>query len=229
MDLTTLRQVAKGQYGLEKSATADALFTDSVLTDMVNAAHMEFAAVTRCYYAETLTFNTVIGQVSYALSPAVIEVDLATVRANLGPYKKLAYKLRRSLVEANGPPETWVNGSPTNFFVRPGAAAGQAKMMDLYPPPLNIVAVNYDAWVYPAVLTADGDTPVLEASEHYRLIPWVCWKMACLEASRGRADAPVALWTGLKDAEGLALREIFRRGMKENARTAGFMVTSPAA
>src|SRR4051794_33396793 len=134
MDLTTIRQTAKGAYGLDKSATADALFTDSVLTDLVNAAHMDFAAMVRCYWS-TFTTNLTSGTNLYALDPTVIELDIYTVRANLTPWTQLKLKQLKELINANGPPEAWTSAPPASFHMHPGAVAGQAKVIELYPIP----------------------------------------------------------------------------------------------
>jgi hypothetical protein len=263
MDLTTLIQTAKGQYGLAREATEDGLFTDAVMMDAVNGAHKEFAAVARCYYG-SLAGTLAVGQTTYALDATVIEPDIYTFRSRAGAagaWTVLTFRQKRTLVKDHGAPEGWASGSPTHFFLNPGNTAGNAKLVNVYPLPsaayvdtstlnealnasdptvtvtdgakfaagqviqidaeqLLVTAVSgndltvtrgyngttgaahesgtpisrpgnlrYEAWVYPNDLTQSTDTPVLAEHEHWRLIPWVCHRMALIEMSRGRPGA----------------------------------------
>lgn len=83
----------------------------------------------------------------------------------------------------------------------------------------NLHNLIYGAWVYPATLSADSDRPPLPVSEHDRLIPAICWGMAQLDRTRGRADAPVEMWEKAAYAEAMELFEIHRR-VREPQRTA---------
>jgi len=296
MNLTTLIQTAKGQYGLAREATEDGLFTDAVMKDAVNGAHKEFAAVGRCYYG-TLSSALVVGQVPYALDATVIEPDVYSFRSRAGAggeWTVLTFKQKRTLIKDHGAAEGWVNGSPANFFLNPGSTAGNAKLVNAYPPPsttyihtttlaedlddsetavtvtdgtkfaagqviqidsermyVSSISTNdltvtrgyqgttaaihntgvtvarpdnlkYEAWVYPADLAEPTDEPVLASHEHWRLIPWICHRMALIELSRGRPGAGelVQGWYALALDVAEELREIYRRGMEEPPRTA---------
>ncbi|MGV3720082.1 MAG: hypothetical protein ACO1SX_04150 [Actinomycetota bacterium] len=230
MNLTTLIQTAKGQYGLAREATEDGLFTDAVMKDAVNGAHKEFAAVARCYYG-TITRDLTVDTVLHALDDAVIEPDIYTFRTRTGAagaWTTLTFKQKRTLTKDHGAPESWVAGSPTHFFLNPGSSTGNAKQLGIYPAPnttyINTGASNlkYDAWVYPPDLTLTTDSPVLSEHEHWRLIPWLCHRMALIELSRGRPGAGelVQGWYALALDVAEELREIYRRGMEEPPRTA---------
>jgi len=303
VNLTTLIQTAKGQYGLAREATEDGLFTDAVMKDAVNGAHKEFAAVARCYYA-TLATELVAAQVAYALDPTVVEPDIYTIRSragNAGDWTMLTFKQKRTLNKDHGAPESWVAGAPSHFFLSPGSTAGSAKLVSVYPPPaatyivtstlaealdnsetdvdvadgtqfatsqviqieseqmlIGSISTNtltvtrgyagttaathatglpvlrpdnlkYDAWVYPSDLAQTSDEPVLSAHEHWRLIPWICHRMALIELSRGRpggAEALVQGWYALAIDVAEELREIYRRGMEEPPRTANVGATA---
>jgi len=232
-------QIAKGQYGLDKSATEDALFTNSVMTDMVNNAHKEFAAVARCYYATfasvTVTAVTT-GTGILALDPTVIEFDIYTfdLKSGAGAWTQLTLRHLRSLRKDLGPLQAIAAGTPAFFFIHPGASASNAKVVEMQPGPSNAflggasaAAGQYNAWVYPPDLTNLTDTPVLEVHEHWRLIPWICWQMALLENSRGRSSPEVVqLWYDRALTAALELREIFRWGMEEIPRTASVGLSS---
>lgn len=196
MTLTEIRQIAKGRYGLARTATEDALFTDTVLTDLVNEAHRWLAREAWLYYESDRTETLVNAQRRYALDSDVIRLDPATVRINFGgSYAVLAHRLQGSLMQQYGALESTADGTPVAFFLAGGELTNdEGTVVTLYPAPNGAGTLLYAAWVYPAALANDSDRPPFQASEHDRLIPAVCWKMAELDRSRGRAEAPVEYW-----------------------------------
>lgn len=239
MDLTTLIQTSKGLYGLEKTATQDGLFTDSVMTDMVNLAHQSFASVARPYYKTlrtTLPLGTtatednpdVTGTSVVTLDPTVIEVDVYSVRvgtSGLASWRGLPFKPMKEILKAatDGAIEnTPLNSTPTHFFLRPGAADNAGRVLEIYPGLSAQVTngVKYNAWVYPPDLGLPTDKPELQPAEHYRLLPWICWQMALLERSRGRDNAPVAEWYAVAMDVAVELYNILWRSHQGIPRTA---------
>lgn len=304
MDLSMLRQVAKGRYGLDRSTGEDSLFTNPVLKDLINEKHRWFASVALCYYRPDFYQPLVVGQSAYSGEATVIEIDPKTVVLQYGvsAFTPLPLRLYPSLVSERGALQTLASGTPTAFWMRAGGSgdgADQSRVIELCPAPaastpatttisdsdgieasdvtfgvtsvaslgrgclieveseqMLVTAVNaatspptvsvvrgyagttavdhdngsavtwnlhnliYGAWHYPVDLEADDDRPALDASEHDRLIPAICWGMAELEQSRGRADAPVAYWQAQAQDKALELFEIIRRGTREAPRTA---------
>lgn len=238
MDLTTLRQTAKGFYGLEKTATQDGLFTDSVMTDMTNLGHHHFAAIARPYY-KTLITNLPLGTTASSSSQAatgtsvvtldttVIEVDIFSVRiapSAVTAWVGMPFKPMKEIMKgaANNALENTALGTPTHFFLRPGAADAAGRILELYPGASGAISngCKYNAWVYPADMTGDSDVPELQPAEHYRILPWVCWQMALLERSRGRPDAPVGEWYGVAMDVATELFNILWRSHQGIPRTA---------
>lgn len=301
MNLSMLRQVAKGRYGLDRSTGEDSLFTNPVLNDLINEKHRWFASVALCYYLPDIYTPLVVGQSSYAGNARVIEIDpktllLQTAAATFAP---LPLRLYPSLVSERGALQALANGTPTAFWMRAGSDADQSRIIELSPAPststagagttlaaavanatdtvisvasaaalnrgmvvtvdseaMYVLAVDtaatpdtitvqrghsgttaashansapvswnlhnliYGAWVYPPELTGDTDRPALDASEHDRLIPAICWGMAELERSRGRGESPVEYWQAQAADKALELFEIIRRGTREAPRTA---------
>jgi len=296
MDLSTLRQVAKGRYGLDRSTGEDSLFTNPVLNDLINEKHRWFAGVSMCYYLPDLYTPLVVGQSAYAGNARVIEIDPKTVilQTAASTFAPLPLRLYPSLVSERGALQALANGTPSAYWMRAGSENDQSRIIELSPAPststagagttitealnatetvltvasatginrgmvlvidsekmlvisvasllvtvqrghsattaaahLDNAAVTwnlhnliYGAWVYPSELSADTDRPPLDASEHDRLIPAICWGMAELDRSRGRQDAPVEYWQGQAADKALELFETIRRGTREAPRTA---------
>lgn len=230
MDLSMLRQVAKGRYGLDRSTGEDSLFTNPVLNDLINEKHRWFASVALCYYKHNFSTALVSGQSGYAGDPSVIEIDPKTVRVQsaTNTYAPLPLRLYSSLVSEWGALEGKATGLPTCFWMRAGGSGDtndQSRVIEVYPVPgASQVGASfklwYGGWHYPVDLAADTDRPLLPAHEHDRLIPAICWGMAELERSRGRGDAPVEYWQAQAQDKALELFEIIRRGTREAPRTA---------
>jgi len=296
MDLSTLRIVAKGRYGLDRSTGEDSLFTNPVLNDLINEKHRWFAGVSMCYYLPDLYTPLVVGQSAYAGNARVIEIDPKTVvlQTAASAFAPLPLRLYPSLVSERGALQALANGTPSAYWMRAGSENDQSRIIELSPAPStstagagttitealnatetvltvasatginrgmvlvidsekmlvisvasllvtvqrghsattaathldnatvtwNLHNLIYGAWVYPAELTADSDRPALDASEHDRLIPAICWGMAELDRSRGRQDAPVEYWQGQAADKALELFETIRRGTREAPRTA---------
>lgn len=296
MDLSMLRQVAKGRYGLDRSSGEDSLFTNPVLNDLINEKHRWFASVALCYYLPDIYAPLVVGQSGYAGNARVIEIDPKTVllQTAANAFAPLPLRLYPSLVSERGALQALANGTPSAFWMRAGAESDQSRIIELSPAPNTstagagttiteplsatdtVITVNaatginrgtvltidsekmlvisvstlqvtvqrghsataatphvdnatvswnlhnlvYGAWVYPPELSADTDRPALDASEHDRLIPAICWGMAELERSRGRQDAPVEYWQAQAADKALELFEVIRRGTREAPRTA---------
>ena len=198
-DFTTLRQVVKGRYGLDRSTTADALFTDTILGDLINEAHRWLAREAWLYYEMDRTETLVNGTKRYALDTDVIRVDPTTIRQVVGgTYSTLLPRNEAALRYDVGPLESVSTGTATGFWLNQGELTNdETVVISLHPTPNAAGTLLYSAWVYPADLSADGDRPKLQASEHDRLVIVTCWKMSEVELSRGRENAPVAYWQPL--------------------------------
>lgn len=222
MDLSTLRKTAKGYYGLAFSTAADDEFPDDVLNVLTNDAHKWVVEIARPYYGE-ITANISAGTSTVNLDPTVLELDFHTVRINLNStWLTLQARTQRDLTEQYGPLNNLAQGDTVWFYVRGGSAAGAGQVLELVPKPDETVAsgLKYKAWTYPADLSGDSDTPALQAAQHHRLIPAICWKMALLQQSRGRENAPVATWYEAALREAKALADIIRLQVRELPRGA---------
>lgn len=234
MQLSVMRQTVKGFYGAERSTTADGLFTDAILNDVLNRGHHWFAERSRCYYAE-FTTNLPLGTTGASgpgtsvvtLDTTLIELDLETVEfaaAGLATWTGIPFKPKKELRNAQAA-RSLRNvslGTPTNFFIRPGAADNAGRVLELHPG-ANAAVTNgfkYSGWVYPPDMSADADVPELQPAEHWKILAAGCWQLALLERSRGRQDAPVTEWYNVANYEALTLRETLWRGHQGVPRTA---------
>jgi hypothetical protein len=221
MTLADVRQLARGLYGLEYSTTEDQLYQNPFLNKLVNKAHHWFAGVTRCYYDDAQAITLIATQQSYALANTVIEPDIRTFRVLISTtYTRLKCRYFHSLLEQYGALESVAAvATPTDFYIRAGTANAAVKKIEIVPKPSGIGTVYFGAWIYPAELSADSDTLPLADPDIYRLVSAICWQMAEFDASRGRPDAPVALWAQRAMAEAIELQRIIRHGTREFSRT----------
>lgn len=196
MQLSEIRQVVKGRYGLDRSTTADALFTDAVLNDLINEAHRTLARKAWLYKDTDRNETLVGGTKRYALDTDVIRIDPTTMRIVVsGTYTTLLHRNEGSLRFDAGPLESVSSGTPAYWWWEQGELTNDEQVVvQLHPTPSAAGTLYYSAWVYPADLSADADRPKFSALEHDRLVPVTCWKMAEVERSRGRDDAPVEYW-----------------------------------
>lgn len=230
MTLANIRQLARGRYGLEYSASEDQLFSNTFLDKIVNEKHHWFAGVTECYYDPSVSLSnqaapSVNVPAVYSLGVNVIRADERTFqyKTNAGAastWVRLPHRHHYSLLEQHGPFEVLAQGTPTGFYLHAGATDGAGRRVTLVPSPSAAFDLKFSAWVYPGEMTSDSDQPELQDAEVYRLIPAICWGMAEFEASRGRPDAPVAMWLDRAMQEAIELQRIIRHGTREFTRTA---------
>jgi hypothetical protein len=230
MTLANLRQLARGQYGLEYSITEDQLFIDSFLNKLINKAHHQFAAMSECYYNPSVALLAQSAPAAnvpavYTLGTTVIRADERTFQWKLSAgaastWARLPHRHHYSLLEQHGPFEALLQGTPTGFYLHAGAADGAGRRVTLVPSPSASFDLMFSAWVYPAEMTVDGDMPELQDAEVYRLVSWICWEMAQFERSRGRTDAPVEMFAEKAIREAVELQRIIRYGTREFTRTA---------
>lgn len=226
MQLQDVRQIARGQYGLEYSTSEDLLYTNPLLDAQINAAYSWLVGVARPLYNADLTVSiTVPGagvRAVYTLDPKVIEPDLPTFwtfNAVGSVYKALAHRYYRScMVSYAGPNEAVTAGTPTAYSLDGGNANAALKKVTLWPRPVAALTLHYGAWVYPAKLVNDTDVLEMEDADVYRLIPAVCWKMAEFDLSRGRGDAPAGVWADRAWKEAMEFQRLMRFGVREAPR-----------
>jgi hypothetical protein len=142
MDLSMLRQVAKGRYGLDRSSGEDSLFTNPVLNDLINEKHRWFASVALCYYRPDYYTPFVVGQSAYAADAAVIEIDPKTVRIQTaaGTFARLPLRLYPSLLDERGILEALPTSTPTAFWMRAGGENDRSRIIELVPAPNTLTA-----------------------------------------------------------------------------------------
>lgn len=226
MTLADIRQLSRGTYGLEWSVSEDSLYTNPLLNKLINKAHHWFAGITRCYYNDAISQALTTNTASYALDPTVIEPDVRTFRlAITGVFTRLRCRLPHSLMEERGALESVAAATPTDFYIRAGTVNAAAKKVELVPKPNAAAGTGngtlwYGAWVYPAELAADGDLVPLADPDVYRLVSAINWQLSEFDASRGRPDAPVKMWSSRALAEAVELQRIIRFGTREFGRTA---------
>jgi hypothetical protein len=140
MDLSTLRQVAKGRYGLDRSTGEDSLFTNPVLNDLINEKHRWFASVALCYYRADFYQPLTVGQSAYAGDATVIEIDPKTVLLQYGAnsFTPLPLRLYPSLVSERGALQVLAASVPSAFWMRAGGSgdgADKSRVIELSPAP----------------------------------------------------------------------------------------------
>lgn len=221
MDLTTLRQVAKGDYGRGENTTADPVFTDAVLNTRINRAHRRLAYECKLY-RRTFTVDLPIASAGLSvitLNASVYEVDPSTVVVlNGATWQAVRPSDERTIRQLYGPPDEVAAGIPSRFWCEESSdggtvasAAGTNRQLVLWPGATAAVTngCKFDAWVYPADLTADGHIPPFPVSEHDHLIPLICHEMAKLDYTQGRADpALVSLWA---ETERISIAQLRRK------------------
>lgn len=226
MKLSTIRMQALTRYGntAARYGTEDELFPRAVMHDLINEAHRWLAEQTLCYRLRD-EYDLPLGsggKSSVALDCNVICLDDFTLRIQYGgTWRTLEYVDEEELYDTFDALEQTSNGVPQYYYLRMGSAIDAQQYLELYPGSDTAVTsgVRVEAYIYPALMSAETDSPALQPGYHPKLIPAICWKMAEMDLSRGVRDAPVLYWKGeaqqaaqeLKDLIDLAKRPEPRR------------------
>ena len=193
LTLSELRHHARTHYGLDPS-TADARFTDTVMTRLINVSIKHVVSAVRPFKRDLTGTTIVAGTASYALDTTVIEVDPDGVQMQIGgAWRMLEHRDRPWLMRAFGAPSAQTSGSPRFFSLLKGYADDASKQIEFWPPPNAVLSWKYWAWVDIPDLANDNDTLELQDDEHYLVLERVKLEMAKLEKSLG-GDAPVAMY-----------------------------------
>ena len=206
MNLMTLRQYAKGQYGLPQNTTADALFTDAVLNAIINRKHCWIAERTRCY-RKSVTKDLPIGDTATGLSTVNLGCNIIvslpyTIRASVGgEWTELKATTEEELITAYGALRGVDLASSWAYFFRIGDQKDAHRVVEVFPGATAAVTNGFQlhAYIYPEAMTNDSHAPGIQVAETDILVPATCWGMAEVELSRGtRPDAQTVLayWRG---------------------------------
>lgn len=201
MQLSTLRKQALARYGntAGRYGTEDELFPRAVMHDLINEAHRWLAEQTLCYRLRD-EYDLPLGsggKSSIALDCNVICLDDFTLRIQYqSTWRTLQYADEEQLYQHFDAFEQSSNGTPLYYYLRMGSAIDAQQYLELYPGSDTAVTagVRVEAYIYPALMSAEDSSPALQPGQHSKLIPAVCWKMAEMDLSRGVRDAPVAYW-----------------------------------
>jgi hypothetical protein len=196
----TVRKRACRRYGLAPEVE-DALLSVPLFLDRVNELLQGLAQVGGGF-RETFTVDLPT-TAAVALSARVLRVLDGTVRVDYDgdgvfetePELAQEGELRRCF----GALESAPAGVPDYYYTQRGSAVTEsASMLALVLHPRSAVArtggLQMTCRVSPAAVTAGTENLPLQAAEERFLIPGICLALAETELSRGRRDAPVALW-----------------------------------
>ena len=195
-NLAALRQICRARYGGSRWNDEDALWNQVVLNDCVNEAHRDLAQ-RLLVYRQTQTYNITASDGIVELDCNVIEILPNTVEISLSSHwRRLTHVPEERLLYGYGSFREITDTDPWAYWLQAGDTFEQHRLLRLFPEPQTTVSsgLKLDAFIYPADMTADTHTPALQPAEHRHLIPLVCLRMAELDLSRGRQDAPVAYW-----------------------------------
>ena len=192
-----VRRRACRRYGLAPEVE-DALLSVPLFLDRVNELLRELAQVAGGFREELTVDLPLTAEVP--LGGRVLRVLDGTVRVDrdgdgvyeLEPLLVPEAELRSGL----GVLENRPAGAPAYYYTQRGSAAGELVALVLYPrsDTEQVQGVKLTARVSPGEITGpESPLPLQEAEERF-LIPGICLALAETELSRGRRDAPVALW-----------------------------------
>lgn len=179
MDLVTMRSKVRERLGVPAS---DGLYTDTVLTSLINAAlhYIESEADWGWLEAEA-TITTASADADYDL-PARYRSTIGVVNADGFPLDKATAKMHRLLRGASGVPKVWdVLGN----------------QIRLAPTPNAILALTHIYVGGEVDLAADGDEPTMPTVWHQAIVEYATylafrrWKS---DAEAGSALAAYETW-----------------------------------
>jgi len=195
----TVRKRACRRYGLAPEVE-DALLSVPLFLDRVNELLQELAQVGGGFREEfTLDLPTTA---AVALSSRVLRVLDGTVRVDAdgdGVFEtEPEYAQEEELRACYGALENQPAGVPAYYYLQRGSAADAMVSLVLHPraETARTGGLKVACRTSPAAVTAAADTLPLQAHEERFLIPGICLALAETELSRGRRDAPLALWDG---------------------------------
>jgi len=239
MTLAQLIRLAKARYGQSYSNAEDGAFTQPFMIELFNEAQNWVASIARPHFNPDIvvTWSAVSTYDDWVkeVSNRVIEILPASVRwkrtTGQATWSRVAQRYYESLVEEYGPLEDVAQVTqPLYFFLYTGGefnetaeaavpgSSNPGRKIRLVPGPSAVGSLKFAGWTYPTQLTATTERPDLQESEHYRYIPVMCMKMAEFDASRGRSDAPVDLWTARAIESTEELKTMIRHGVDEMRR-----------
>lgn len=195
-NLKDLRRLCLGQYGnlAGRFGDEDAEFPMALLADWLNDEHRQLARAT-WLYRETQTYNLPVasgGVSTVNLDCNIIVIVPDQVRALIGGVWRLLYPTEEDReLHASGPFEEWDSSEPTRYFLRTGAALDAHRQMVILPGATTAVTngVKVDAYIYPALMTAETHAPAMQPAEQSALIYRVNKRMAESQLAKGVQSA----------------------------------------
>jgi len=199
----TLFDRAKRRYGLTTDEE-DAVLVHPLLYDRVNECLQRMAEGTSAFEQEfqaDLPVGSGIGLSSpIVCSNLLYDIVDGTLRIDYDGSSQWLFEVYlqddHELRERFGPLEVVGNGTPLYYYVNRGSGAASMFNLFLFPASDRAVTggVRFRGSVYPPPITGPTDTLWLQKGEERFLIAGIALGMAEAEASRGRKDAPLALW-----------------------------------
>jgi hypothetical protein len=180
------------------SEVEDALLSVPLFLDRMNELLQELAQVGGGFREE---FTLELPATATApLSDRVLRVMEGTVRLDYdgdGRYEvELQWAQEEDLRNCFGVLENAPAGVPAYYFTQRGSTGAGLLSLQLYPASDVVRAggLRVSCRVAPAEVTDSASVLPLQTAEERFLIPGICLALAETELSRGRRDAPVALW-----------------------------------
>ena len=209
-----IRERALRRYGLKGDGTEDRQFTHPLMRDLINEAWRWLAREARCISALKTT-HLKANQDFVVLDPEVYDFDPDTVRAKSdgSTWRPLQPVTEAWLIHDRGSLEECDAGVPAYYWAQTYASESSHRRLYLHPTPNQDVddGFRYHAWVYPRRELTDDDEFELPEAEDDCLLPAVNWRMALLERSHGRRDAPVEDFFTLAETRARALKSTLER------------------
>jgi hypothetical protein len=192
-----------GRFGAE-----DAEFPMPVMADFINDAHRKVAERTRCYrtaFTENLPLGSG-GKSTVSLDCNIIDIVPESVEISYASeWRSLANESQHTLTTCLGPLRQLSNGTPQWYFTRVGSALDAQRVMEIVPGSDTAVTsgVRFEAYIYPALLTAETHAFALQPAENEPVLYGVCRRMAEVQLAKGRQDAVrlVQYFGGKEDEE----------------------------
>lgn len=201
MPLSILLERAKRRYGYN-TGEEDALLTDALFLDRVNECLMEMADAADGF-GEDFTLDLPLATPN-SLGPIPLSLRLRRIEDlslridydGSGQFlTQPTQSFEQQLRVSHDTLEQHVAGTPRYYFTQRGLASAPVNLI-LFPQSDRAVlgGIKFAASTYPPMLALPGDLVPLQQGEERFLVPGVCLALAETELSRGRRDAPVALW-----------------------------------
>lgn len=187
---SALRRIIRADYGLEDSATEDALLADTYLLKCANKEIALIQALGKTHKNDALSASLTSGDRVVTLSELLIEPDPTSFRFMLsGGSTYTALKLRQlaSLRKQYGPFEDLASSASVAWvYLRPGDDDSPLRVCEVFPPPNANGTLKYGGWVYTAAMTADSDVVPFTEQQAALLVPGTILRLATWEGYRGR-------------------------------------------